>query len=63
MGWLSNVAGVFTGHNGRQAGNDAYDSLQNSQNQATGYLNPYNQAGQQALSPLTGLLTGSSYDT
>jgi len=36
MGWLSNVTGVFTGANGRAAGNAAYDQLQQSQDKAVG---------------------------
>lgn len=63
------VGGVFQGYHAnkaRQAAGQAYNaginSLKDSQNQALGYLDPYNEAGQSALSPLTGLLTGNQYD-
>lgn len=63
------VGGVFQGYQAnrsRQAAGQAYNtginSLRDSQNQALGYLDPYNEAGQSALSPLTGLLTGNQYD-
>lgn len=62
MGWLKNVKGFVTGSTGRAAANAAGDSLRESMKQAVGYLNPYNKAGQTALSPLTGLLTGNQYD-
>jgi hypothetical protein len=62
MGWVKNVSSVFTGSGQRAAGNAAADSLRELGNQAAGYLDPYNKAGQTALSPLTGLLTGNQYD-
>src|SRR5579864_6555613 len=65
MGWLSNVEGYFTGGNQRDAANDAMASLNQSKGEAVGYydkLSPWAKGGGQALSPLTGLLTGTSYD-
>src|SRR5260221_702444 len=62
MGWVSNIVSNFTGSGGRGAGNAAYDQLQKSKNEAVGYLNPWSQAGGSALSPLTGLITGNSYN-
>lgn len=41
---------------------NAQDELQNSKEQALNLLDPYNKAGQTALSPLTGLLTGQQFD-
>ncbi len=65
----SAVGGVFQGYEAnksRQAAGQAYnqgvESLQGSENQSLGYLNPYLQAGNSALGPLTGLLTGNQYD-
>jgi hypothetical protein len=61
--------GIFQGYEAnksRQAAGRAYnagaESLQGSQAQALGYLDPYRQAGQTALSPLTGLLTGNQFN-
>lgn len=63
---LGSIAQGYYANKSRQAAGQAYNSglnsLTDSQNQALGYLNPYNQAGQTALSPLTGLLTGNQYD-
>jgi hypothetical protein len=47
----------------RQGVNRANQSLQNSQNQALGYLKPYNEAGSNATGVLSGLLTGSQYNS
>jgi hypothetical protein len=65
MGWLSNIGGYFTGGNQRNAANNAINTLQQSKDEAIGYydkLSPWAKGGGQALSPLTGLLTGTSYD-
>jgi hypothetical protein len=63
------AGGLFQGYEAnkaRQAAGQAYNvginSLKDSKNEALGYLNPYNEAGQSALTPLTGLLTGNQYD-
>ncbi len=59
------IQGFFANKSRQAAGqgyNQAGDQLNASQNQALGYLNPYREAGQSALSPLTGLLTGNQYD-
>lgn len=40
----------------------ALSQLQADKNQAVGYLDPYQQAGSTALSPLSGILTGQQYD-
>jgi hypothetical protein len=62
MGWLSNIEGYFTGSNQRQAANDAARQLNDSKQETYGFLNPWAKAGGEALAPLTGLLTGNSYD-
>lgn len=62
MGWLSNIGGFFSGSNQKDAANAAAAQLQQGKNEAIGYLNPWSQAGGSALAPLTGLLTGNSYD-
>jgi hypothetical protein len=62
----SGVGQGYLANKQRQAAGQAYNkginSLEDSQSQALGYLDPYRQAGQTALSPLTGLLTGNQYD-
>lgn len=45
-----------------KAGKLALSQLQADKNQAVGYLDPYQQAGSTALSPLSGILTGQQYD-
>jgi hypothetical protein len=47
---------------GRRAGQDAQQSINEGRDQALGYLSPYRESGNLALSPLTGLLTGKQYD-
>lgn len=59
MGWVSNIAGSFTGHNQREAANEAANQLNASKQEAYGFLDPYAKAGQTALSPLQALLTGT----
>ncbi len=58
MGWTS----FFSGHNQRVAAAEANNRLNAGKQEAYGFLNPWSQAGGQALAPLTGLLTGTSYD-
>lgn len=62
MGWLSNLTGVFTGSTGKKAGNDAFNQLMSSQNQALSYQDPWAKAGGSALFPLTGLIIGKGFD-
>ncbi len=62
MGWVSNVAGSFTGSNQRKAAADARNALEASKREGIGYLTPWANAGGAALAPLTGLLTGNSFD-
>lgn len=60
------IAQGYYANKSRQAAGQAYNSglnsLKDSQNQALGYLDPYNQSGQTALAPLTGILTGNQFD-
>lgn len=62
MGWASQLQGYMTGSTGRSAAGSAYADLQKSKDEAIGYLNPWAKAGGTAAAPLTGLLTGNSYD-
>lgn len=59
MGWLSNLAGTFTGSNQRKAANQAAEQLNASKKEAYGFLDPYTNAGQSALSPLQALISGT----
>jgi hypothetical protein len=59
---LSILSGASAANAQQNAASNASAPIVNAQNQAQGYLQPYNQAGQQALSPLTALITGQSYD-
>lgn len=58
--------GIYAGNKAadaqRQAAASASRELRASKNEAYGFLNPWSNAGGSALSPLTGLLTGSSYN-
>ena len=58
--------GIYEGNQAasaqRHAANSATDQLNAGKQQALGYLNPYQQAGQSALNPLSGLLTGQQFD-
>lgn len=60
------AGGVYAGNKAasaqRQAAAGAAQQLNASKNEAYGFLNPWSNAGGGALSPLTGLLTGSSYN-
>lgn len=58
QGYYANKTRQATG----QAYNQGVASLRSSQDQALGYLDPYRQAGETALSPLTGILTGNQFD-
>ena len=41
---------------------NAMDEMDNAKDESLGYLSPYAGAGQLALSPLTGIITGQQYD-
>jgi hypothetical protein len=60
------IGGIYAGNKAasaqRQAAAGASRELRASKNEAYGFLNPWSNAGGSALSPLTGLLTGSSYN-
>ena len=66
FGLLGTGAGIYSANRGasaqRGASADATEQFIRSKEEAHRLLNPWSQAGGSALSPLTGLLTGQSYD-
>lgn len=66
MSFFSGITDVLTGEGGahaqRAAAGDAADRIEAGKSEALGYQAPYAKFGQQALSPLSALLLGKSYD-
>lgn len=63
---LGNLGGAYFANKAAKqqarAYNDQYSQTQDLVNAAAGRLNPYYEAGNQALSPLTGLLLGKQFN-
>ncbi len=61
------VGGYFASNRAARAerknAGEGLDYAQKRENAALGYLDPYASAGEEALSPLTGLLTGKQYNS